>query len=134
MLVVITDLTTTDAKVSTFSDSSAAPTVHRTQTVTTSSIPNLSTLPKGTENSELILFNHRSMNLLYACCMHLRNDFSYRPTVILLILKNLKWKLKHFLKLCWNLGRIILFVLFKSFQRKSYFCRYSVNYIIILSR
>lgn len=44
--VAITDLTTTDAKVSTFSDSSAAPTVHRTQTVTTSSIPNLSTLPK----------------------------------------------------------------------------------------
>lgn len=44
--VAITDLTTTDAKVSTFLDSSAAPTVHRTQTVTTSSIPNLSTLPK----------------------------------------------------------------------------------------
>ncbi|XP_076740365.1 complement decay-accelerating factor isoform X5 [Maylandia zebra] len=44
---VCNEVTRAPATTSRSQDSSAAPTVHRTQTVTTSSIPNLSTLPKG---------------------------------------------------------------------------------------
>nr|XP_012773615.1 complement decay-accelerating factor isoform X3 [Maylandia zebra] len=43
---VCNEVTRAPATTSRSQDSSAAPTVHRTQTVTTSSIPNLSTLPK----------------------------------------------------------------------------------------